>query len=39
MWCAIVKRKIKCWPFDTEDGSSIDTPHYKVAVSDFKCED
>ena len=31
--------KSKCWPFVTEPGGSIDTLHYKLGVSDFKCED
>ena len=38
----ITKCKVKvgkCWPFVTEDGGSIDTLHYKLDVSCFKCED
>ena len=29
----------KCLVFVTEDGSNIDILHYKLDVSDFKCED
>jgi len=29
----------KCWPIVTDDGGSVDTLHYKLGVSDFKCED
>ena len=27
------------WPFVTEEGVGIDTLHYKLGVSDFKCGD
>ena len=32
-------RYSKCWPIVTDDGGSVDTLHYKLGVSDFKCED
>ena len=28
----------KFWPSVTEDGGSVDTLHYKLGASDFKCE-
>ena len=29
----------KCWALVSEDGGSLDTLHYKLGVSVFKCED
>ena len=30
--------KSECWPSVTENGGSIDSLHYNLGVSEFKCE-